>query len=96
MNPIIYEKVRDHINNGTADLFLDRIEEIVNTQELNTVELQHLHFFCFVLILNKKYPKATILAMKLSQLRQKERQRRTQENNKIAKKIKHILKPIVH
>lgn len=90
MNPIIYEKVRDHLNNGTANFFLDRIEEVVNTETLNRTELQHLHFFCFVLILNDKYPKATLIASKLAQLRDEDRQKRFSclDGKKSAKLVK--------
>lgn len=95
MNPIIYEKVRDHLNNGTANSFLDRIEEIINTQTLNKTELQHLHFFCFVLILNDKYPKATVIAGKLAKLRDEDRQQRNL-NQSSRKRIKLSTKQHLH
>lgn len=68
-HPIVFEKVNDHIDNGTVEDFLERLNAVLNSCSLNAHELRKLHWKCVIILLSKKYPYAKDVCRRVSSLR---------------------------
>lgn len=68
-HPIVFEKVYDHVDNGTVQDFLCRLKTALNSYKFNRHELRKLHWKCVIILLLKKYPDVNEICSEISTLR---------------------------